>query len=213
MILNVRKLNITLNDNHILKDVSFEIPKGSITGFIGENGSGKSTTMKAIANLIFPEPGMVSVAGFDVAENSHEALDKLSAMIEDPAFFENLSGLDNLLYFTQLRGIDESIALAHLNAYALTGSKKRKVKHFSIGMRKRLALCIALSYEAELYILDEPFSGLDQTGIATLMQELEAKREEGKSFLISSHQLSELANVTDRNIYIDHGTTYTKLGK
>lgn len=203
--LDIRNLSITLGGHAILKHVSLDVSPGEIVGFIGENGSGKSTTMKAIASLILPEPGTVYVAGHDVRTETREALDCLSVQIEDPVFFENLTGRDNLTLFTELRGIKPEIAFTLLDDFGLANAGNRKVKRYSLGMRKRLALCIALAYEADLYVLDEPFSGMDLQGMSVFSGHLKALRERGSAVLISSHQLTELRQVMDRAVYIQNG--------
>ncbi len=204
-VLEIKDLSITLNDNAILKNIDMHVDAGEIVGFIGDNGSGKSTTMKAIANLVFPAPDTISISGFDVRRHSTEALKSLSAVIEEPVFFENLSGADNLSIMANLRHTPLEDVMVFIHDYQMEAHLKRKVRRYSQGMRKRLALCLALAVDADLFILDEPFSGLDQRGMRTLMNHLDDLRKKKKAVIVSSHQLAELSRVMDRPIYIEDG--------
>ena len=140
-VLEIKDLSITLNDNAILKNIDMHVDAGEIVGFIGDNGSGKSTTMKAIANLVFPAPDTISISGFDVRRHSTEALKSLSAVIEEPVFFENLSGADNLSIMANLRHTPLEDVMVFIHDYQMEAHLKRKVRRYSQGMRKRLALC------------------------------------------------------------------------
>ena len=131
-------------------------------------------------------------------QNQEEALKQISAQIEEPVFYENMSAQDNLHLFTSLKDADEKRANELLDMFNLSGHRKKKVKKFSIGMRRRLQLAICLAYDAPLYILDEPFSGMDHQGVADLEALLMNLRDKGHTLLISSHQSEPLLKIQDR---------------
>lgn len=201
----VKNLNKSFGKQRVLVDVTFSLEQGEIVGFIGPNGSGKSTTMKCIANLIFPESGQIEIAGYDLFNSRTNALSKLSAMIEAPGLYYNLSGLDNLYLFAGLRKVPAKRVKEVIDFTGLAGSFKKKVGTYSVGMKQRLALGIAILTNPKVLILDEPFGGLDPHGAAELRALIKGLAADGCGILFSSHEIFEVEKTAHRTIFIKNG--------
>ncbi|MDD3073516.1 MAG: ATP-binding cassette domain-containing protein [Eubacteriales bacterium] len=202
----VSNLNKHYGRHHILKNVSFSFKVGEIVGFIGPNGSGKSTTMKCIANLIFPDKNSsIRIAGFDLFKSRNQALSHLSALIESPGLYYNLSGLDNLKLFANLRKISKQRLEEVIEFSGLGHALKKKASDYSMGMKQRLALAIAILPNPTFLILDEPFNGLDPQGVFDLREVIKGLAKEGCGILFSSHQLLEMEKISSRNVFIKAG--------
>ncbi len=199
-ILEVKNISCSFGEHKVIDDLTLDFSKGEIVSLLGENGSGKSTLMKIIVGLIKPQAGEVIVNSFNLREKLEKALKQISAQIEEPTFYENMSAQDNLYLFCSLKGADLKRADKLLNQFHLANHRKKQVRKFSIGMRKRLQLAICLAYDAPIYILDEPFSGLDKQGVADLEVILAELRNQGHFLLVSSHQSEPLLRIQDREI-------------
>ncbi|WP_024769247.1 ABC transporter ATP-binding protein [Aquimarina macrocephali] len=195
LIVQTEKLNFSYSKSK--KDIDsldLEVPKGSIYGFLGPNGSGKTTTIRLLLGLLNKNSGNVKVFEKPFANNRIDTLSKIGALIENPSLYNHLSARENLLIASNYRGnikkdrIDEVLETVNLLRV-----KDKKVKTFSLGMKQRLGLAIALLSKPELLILDEPTNGLDPKGIIE-MRELIKKlnKEDGITIFISSHLLSEI---------------------
>ena len=182
----------------VLDKVNMSISQGDIYGFIGNNGAGKTTFMRTITGLVKYNSGEIKLFGKSFPLNRH-SLQKIGALIENPVFFPELTAYDNLKYFSLLtnrnvENIDHILALMNLDKVG-----KKKVKNFSLGMKQRLGIAIALIPDPELIILDEPLNGLDPQGIQDIRNLiLKLNQEHGITFLISSHILSELEQVATK---------------
>ena len=184
----------TANDN-----VTVSIPRGAIVGFVGENGSGKTTFLRVITGLIFPNSGSFR---FYTADGKC----RIGAIVEAPAFHPGMSARDNLRFQARLCGTDESRIDDILKMIGLEDSGKKAAKNFSLGMRQRLGIGIALLSDPELLILDEPTNGLDPQGIIELRAFLKNLcKEQNITLLISSHILSELSLLADHYLFIHKG--------
>lgn len=181
--------------------------KGEIYGFLGPNGAGKSTTMKMILSLIAPTSGQISV--MDQSTNtSLSYLNHIGSMIEEPSYYPNLTGYENLLVFQRILGFDESNIVKTLKLVGLwnRANDKKLVKSYSLGMKQRLALAFALVKKPQILLLDEPTNGLDPSGIHEIRELIiRLAKEHGISILISSHILSEIEQIADRVGIISHG--------
>ena len=184
--------------------VSMNVPKGAIYGLIGINGAGKTTIMRMVAGLAAPSGGSIELFGSNdlVANRS-----KLGCVIENPALYPNMTARENLEAFRRLAGIeDESIIDSILETVGLKDvDKKKKAKNFSLGMKQRLSIGIALIGDPEFLILDEPINGLDPTGIAEMRDLFLKLKEQGKTILISSHILGELSKLATHYGFIHNG--------
>lgn len=205
-LVEVNNINKTFGRKKVLDNVSFFIDNNEIVGFIGPNGAGKSTTMKCIASLIFPDQGSVTVSGYDVKRQRELALSQMASLIESPGLYLDISGRENIKLFASLRNIKEERIK---EIYDFTGLKEdldRNVNGYSMGMKQRLALGIALLSKPKFLILDEPTNGLDPTGVIQLRNTLlELVKNEDISILFSSHQLGEVEKLADRLICINQG--------
>lgn len=187
--------------------LNMHVQKGRIYGLLGRNGAGKTTTMKMLLGLTSPTSGEVTIWGKPLAANEKELLPRIGSLIESPGFYPNLTATENLRIFATLRGITDRNAIQ--NALALVGlpyKDKKLFSQYSLGMKQRLAIALAVMHDPELLILDEPINGLDPIGIAevrSFIRDLCKKR--GKTILISSHILSEIALLADDIGIIDHG--------
>ena len=176
---------------HVLDNMTFTVPKGSIFGLVGRNGAGKTTIMRIMAGLQNPTSGTVEY-GFD-----HKKLGNIGALVELPSIYSNASARENLIYQYINLGlkIDETIDQS-LEFVGLGDTGKKKAGKFSLGMRQRLGIAMAMAGNPELLILDEPINGLDPQGIIQIREVLEKlNKEKGVTIIISSHILSELSKL------------------
>ena len=190
----------------VVDGVSFSVNKGEIYGLLGRNGAGKTTIMKILLGLANPTSGKVSILGKDMSVNSEKkVLKKVGCIIENPGFYSNLTGTENLEIFAKLRGLDQDSVKKALELVNLPYKDKKLFSKYSLGMKQRLAIANAILHNPEILVLDEPINGLDPIGIAEVRELLKKLKESGVSILISSHILSELENVADRISIIDFG--------
>lgn len=186
---------------HVLDDMSFTVPKGSIFGLVGRNGAGKTTIMRIMAGLQKPTKGTVEY-GFD-----HKKLGNIGALVELPSIYSNASARENLIYQYINLGlkIDDSIE-KNLEFVGLADTGKKKAGKFSLGMRQRLGIAMAMAGNPELLILDEPINGLDPQGIIQIRDVLvKLNREKGVTIIISSHILSELSKLATDFAFVEKG--------
>ena len=183
-----------------LEDVSFNVRKGEIYGLLGHNGAGKSTTLGIILGMVEPQRGGVKIGGHDVGRERAKALRKVGAIFESPAFYEYLSGWENLRILTSYSGgFNKADAREVVERVGLTKRIDSKVRTYSHGMRQRLALAQALLPEPEILLLDEPTDGLDPEGIHWFREFiLGLRKERGMTVLFNSHLLGEVEIMCDR---------------
>ena len=205
-VLEVTGLNKSFGKKHVLKDVTFNVKPHEIVGFIGPNGAGKSTTMKCICNLIYPDSGSIKVNGYDLFKEREKALGSQAALIESPGLYMDMTGRENIKLIAGLRKISKA-RIEEIYAFTeLKDALDRKASGYSMGMKQRLALGIAIMSKPKFLILDEPSNGLDPTGIIHLRSTLEhLMATEDIAILFSSHQLGEVEKLADRIICINEG--------
>ncbi len=207
-IISVSNLYKNFNDINAVNDLSFSVNEGDIYGFLGQNGAGKSTTIRMLLTLIKPSSGQISIFGKALDTNRHHILQQTGAIIERPDMYKYLSAYDNLFIFAKMSGIKTSRKLI-MDQLAMVGLADRsgsKVKTYSQGMKQRLGIAIALVHDPRLIILDEPTNGLDPQGIADMRNLiLQLSKERGKTILVSSHLLSEIELIANRMIIIHKG--------
>lgn len=211
-ILTTQSLTKRYRKTMALDQVNITIQKGDIYGFIGKNGAGKTTLIRVIAGIAEPTSGTFSLFGETEPKAIIRARKRIAAVVESPALHLNLSAYDNLKLQCILLGIPQPHAkaieevLIKVDLTKLLVERKKKAKNFSLGMRQRLGIAMALLSKPEFLILDEPNNGLDPEGIRDLRQLLlKLNKEEGLTLLISSHMLTELAKLATRYGFIDHG--------
>lgn len=215
VVLKTNNLTKQYNKNVVLDNVNITIKKGDIYGLIGRNGAGKTTLMKIITTLASPTSGTFEL--FNTCSENDELFDnkkRVGSLIEYPAFYPNLSAYDNLKYYTIQRGIvDKNQINKVLELVNLTGTGKKKVKTFSLGMKQRLGIALAILNSPDFVILDEPINGLDPIGISELRDTFKKLSDNGITLLISSHILSELYLLANEFGFLENGKLIKELSK
>jgi len=186
--------------------LDLEVEGGELFGFLGPNGAGKTTTIRMALGLIGPTSGSVEILGKDVSRHRSEILPRVGALVESPALYGYLSGRDNLRVVGDLLGgVSEKRIDQVLEIVSLKGRDRDRVRTYSMGMKQRLGLALALLNDPELLILDEPANGLDPAGIVEMRDLLRGLAASGKTVFISSHVLSEVQQICTRVAIINHG--------
>jgi len=189
-------------------DLSFSVREGDIYGFLGQNGAGKSTTIRMLLTLIEPTHGHIEVFGMDLRTHRKQILRQTGAIIERPDLYKYLTAYENISLFASISGvkIPKSRLMEQLELVDLAPRAHSKVKTFSQGMKQRLGIAIALIHNPRLLILDEPTNGLDPQGIADMRHLiLSLSRNHKKTILVSSHLLNEIELIANRMLIIDRG--------
>jgi ABC-2 type transport system ATP-binding protein len=207
--LEVRNLTKRYGPTLAVDDLSFEVEAGRVTGFLGPNGAGKTTTMRALLGLLRPSRGQALVEGRPPAEMD-DPLRTIGSALEATAFHPGRSGLNHLRTLAAAARIPRSRVDEVLELVELTGAERRRVKGYSLGMRQRLALAAALLGDPRILILDEPANGLDPKGMRWLRDLLRAQAAGGRTVLVSSHLLSEVAQTADELVVIRDGKFVTQ---
>jgi ABC-type multidrug transport system ATPase subunit len=208
MILEVEHLKKNFGSFVAVDDLSFSVKAGEVYGFLGQNGAGKSTTIRMLLSLITPTSGSIQLFGKSINQYREEILNQMGAVVEKPDLYKYLSGYENLHLFARMSG--KLISKAEINnTLALVGLEKRchdPVRVYSQGMKQRLGIAVALVHDPEFIILDEPTNGLDPQGIADIRNLiLMLSKERKKTVLVSSHLLSEIEQIADSMLIINKG--------
>ena len=195
--IETKGLSHTFNGREtVLSDINLQIKKGCIYGFLGQNGAGKTTTLRLLLGLLKKQSGSIQVFGKDLGKNRLDILQGVGSLIEQPSVYGHLSATDNLRVFREVTNAPVGRIAEVLQTVGLTNTGKKKARHFSLGMKQRLGIAMALLHHPQLLILDEPTNGLDPNGIIEirlLMQRL--NKENGITILFSSHLLTEVEKV------------------
>ena len=207
-IIETKNLTKQYGTQKSVANLNIHVQKGRIYGLLGRNGAGKTTTMKMLLGLTQPTSGEVTIWGKPLQANEKKLLPRIGSLIESPGFYPNLTATENLRIFATLRGVPNRGAIKNaLDLVGLPYKDKKLFSQYSLGMKQRLAIALAIMHDPELLILDEPINGLDPIGIAEVRSFIRALcNERGKTILISSHILSEIALLADDIGIIDHGT-------
>jgi ABC-2 type transport system ATP-binding protein len=203
-IIEIRGLAKWFGTMQALDDLSFDIEAGSITGFLGANGAGKSTTLRILLGLVSADAGTATINGYDYP-HLPEPLHQVGAVLEADSFHPGRTARNHLRIQAMAASADPSRIDDVLDLVELAGAADRRIGGFSLGMRQRLALATALLPDPSLLILDEPANGLDPEGVRWLRDMLRGFANEGGTVLVSSHILAEVANTVDAVVIIDHG--------
>ena len=206
-VLQIKNLQKGFEDTQVVNLSSLSVQQGEIYGFLGPNGAGKTTTMKMILSLISRTAGEIEVFGQSIGRDK-QYLNQIGSMIEEPSYYPNLTGYENLLVFQKILGFDKKNIQETLKIVGLDQPKNKKklVKDYSLGMKQRLALAFALVKKPRLLILDEPTNGLDPAGIHEIRELIiKLAKEQGITVFISTHILSEVEHIADRVGIINHG--------
>lgn len=181
------------------------VPTGGVFGFLGPNGSGKTTTIRCVLGLARPTRGSIRLLGRPVPDGLADSVRQVGAIVETPALFPTMSGRDNLALLGAMDGIGKRRVETVLDEVGLSDRAGDQVRKYSLGMRQRLALGAALLKEPALLILDEPANGLDPAGIRSVRQLLRRLGDEGRTVFVSSHLLSEIQQTCDRVAILSRG--------
>ncbi len=200
----VRELTKTFGKTHAVEHLSFTVEPGSVTGFLGPNGAGKTTTLRMILGLVHPTSGQATISGLAYRDIPHP-LQVVGAALEASSFHPARTARNHLRVMTAAAGLPDARVDEVLDLVGLGQDGKRKVRQYSLGMRQRLGLAATLLGDPQVLILDEPANGLDPEGIRWLRGFFRHLAGEGRTVLVSSHQLNEVQEVADRVVILDRG--------
>jgi ABC-type multidrug transport system ATPase subunit len=207
-VIHIENLSKEFTEVKAVDDLSFSVQKGEVYGFLGQNGAGKSTTIRMMLTLIKPTKGTINIFGKNIDAHRKEILQKIGAIIEKPDLYKYLTALQNISIISKLNSVHatKKQLMLQLEKVGIAERANSKVKTFSQGMKQRLGIACALIHNPELIILDEPTNGLDPQGIADVRNLiLHLSKEEGKTVFVSSHLLSEIELIADSMLIIDKG--------
>ena len=202
--ISVRDLSKKYGERMAVSHINFDVPLGTVCGFVGPNGSGKTTTMRMLLGLITPTTGQGHILGEPI-EHPEKYLSRVGAMIEGPAFYPALSGHENLMVLARLGGFPIERVQTLLEKVGLGDRGKSKYKTYSLGMKQRLGIAAALLPDPKLLMLDEPTNGLDPEGIQEVRALLRELANDGTTVFVSSHLLSELEIISDHIVMLRKG--------
>lgn len=209
-IVEIKHLEKHFGKFQAVKDVSFDVYRGDVFGFLGPKGAGKSTTIRTMLSLIKPTGGELKLFGKDLSKDRNYILQRIGCIVEKPDFYKYLSAEKNIEIFARLSGMNVTKSKVHeiIEFVGLKGREKDKLSGFSHGMKQRLGIAQTLIHDPELIILDEPTTGLDPQGIIDIRNLiLQLKNERNKTVLLSSHILSEIELIANRMVIISKGKT------
>jgi ABC-2 type transport system ATP-binding protein len=197
-IVRINAVKKLYKNNRGIKDITLTVNRGDVLGLLGPNGSGKTTIMKLLCGLIRKNSGELKLFGLDAEDNFERVMKRVGSLIEAPAIYKKLSAIDNLMLVARMHGVDKEKALETLKTVGLLPYANERAERFSLGMKQRLGLSMALVGNPELVILDEPVNGLDIEGVVGVREIIEEQNKKGTTFIISSHIASELEKVCNR---------------
>jgi len=206
MVISTEGLSFSFDNQKVVKSLSLQVPAGSIYGFLGPNGAGKTTTIKMLLNLLKIQDGSIHIFGQELQSNRINILSQIGSLIEQPAIYHHLTGKENLLNRAMLLQVNENRVDEMLKLVQLTNAAHKKAGQYSLGMKQRLGIALALLSDPKLLILDEPTNGLDPNGIIEI-RELMVRlvQEQGKTVFISSHLLAEIEKMATHVGIINQG--------
>lgn len=205
-VLELKNVSKSFGKRKVINDISLEVKEGEIYGFLGPNGSGKTTTIKMILRLIDLDSGTITVNGYDTKKQFEKAMECIGAIVENPDMYKYMTGLENLKLHARIRNVDKKRIDEVLELVELKDRARDKVGKYSLGMKQRLGLALTLLHKPKVLILDEPTNGLDPAGIKKLRDILkEIAHKEGVAVFVSSHILSEMQLMCDKVAVLDNG--------
>jgi len=207
--LAVKDIYKSFNGQKAVNGVSFTIDKGEIFGLLGPNGAGKTTVIRILSTVLAADTGDATVGGYSLRKNPAEVRDLVGVCPQDLALYEDLSALDNLIFFGQLEGLNgreaKAQAMSHLALMGLTERAKGKISKFSGGMKRRINLAIALMGNSKLLFLDEPTVGIDPQSRNNIFETIRGLRDKGMTILYTTHYMEEADRLCDRIAIMDGG--------
>ncbi|MBS7566030.1 ATP-binding cassette domain-containing protein [Mucilaginibacter sp. Bleaf8] len=207
MVISTNDLTYHFGNQTVVKSLSLQVPEGSVFGFLGPNGAGKTTTIKLLLNLLKIQQGSISIFGQDLPGNRIHILRNVGSLIEQPAIYTHLTGKENLINRARLLSVNTNRVDDMLKLVHLSDAAHKKAGNYSLGMKQRLGIALALLADPQLLLLDEPTNGLDPNGIIE-MRELIIKlaKQQGKTIFISSHLLAEMERMATHVGIINQGS-------
>ncbi|MED0987733.1 ABC transporter ATP-binding protein [Bacillus paramycoides] len=208
VVVKLENVHKKIGRNEIIRGLSFEVKEGEVYGFLGPNGSGKTTTIRMMTGLIALTEGDITICGYSIRTNREKALEQIGAIVENPELYEYMTGMQNLKHFANMaaKPISKERIAEIIKLVDLEKAIDKKVKTYSLGMKQRLGIAQALLHNPKVLILDEPTNGLDPAGIRQIRDYLQRlAKEEGISVIVSSHLLSEIELMCDRVVIIKGG--------
>ncbi len=206
MVIQTEGLTFNFGSQTVVKSLSLQVPQGSIYGFLGPNGAGKTTTIKLLLNLLKTQEGSIRIFGLDFKDHRKEILAQIGSLIEQPALYLHLTGKENLLNRAILLQIPETRVDEMLDLVHLTEAAHKKAGNYSLGMKQRLGIALALLSDPKLLLLDEPTNGLDPNGIIEVRELLkDLVTQHNKTVFISSHLLAEIERMATHVGIINNG--------
>ncbi len=197
--IQINHLSKSFGSNQVITDCSIRVEQGTVYGFLGANGAGKTTIFKMLTGLLTPDSGSIEILGSDMLKNRDKLLSKIGSLIESPTFYEHLSAKKNLEIHLAYMGVPGISSENALQLVGLSDIGEKAVSKFSLGMRQRLGIARALIHQPQILILDEPINGLDPMGIKDMRELfLNLTQQNGMTILLSSHILSEIEHVADK---------------
>ncbi len=207
--LAAQDLHKSFNEHKAVNGVSFSINKGEIFGLLGPNGAGKTTTIRMLSTVLEPDNGDVTIGGHSIRKNADAVRNLIGVCPQDLALYEDLSALDNMIFFGRMAGLNGKEArtqsMAHLKLMGLSDRAKGKISKFSGGMKRRINLAIALMGNPELLFLDEPTVGIDPQSRNNIYETIESLRDKGMTILYTTHYMEEANRLCNRVAIMDGG--------
>lgn len=206
MVIRTEALSFSFGSQQVVKSLSLQVPEGSIYGFLGPNGAGKTTTIKMLLNLLKTDEGSIFVFEKELQTNRIAILSEIGSLIEQPAIYAHMTGRENLLNRAMLLGVSDARVDEMLALVKLSNAAGKKAGQYSLGMKQRLGIALALLSNPKLLILDEPTNGLDPNGIIEIRELLvRLTREHKTTVFISSHLLAEIEKMATHVGIINNG--------
>lgn len=208
--IRVTGLSKSYRNTRALDGLAFEIPSGMVTGFLGPNGAGKTTTFRSLLGLTRPNAGEIEVLGMSVPAHLNQVTKRVGAIVEEPGLIKAHSGTVNMRIAADTLGFGHERIPELIDFVGLTGDASRKAEQYSKGMRQRLALAAAMIGDPDLFLLDEPLDGLDPAGQRAFRARLRNLAQEGKTVVVSSHDLADIEALADYVVVINRGRLVTQ---
>lgn len=204
-VIDVEDVTKNVKGKNLIENITFKIKKGSIIGIIGRNGSGKTVLLKCICGFMKPSSGKIIVSGKQVGENAKLA-SGIGILIENPGFLSNYSGYRNLKFLADIeRKIGKKEIREYMELVGLDPDNSKPVKHYSVGMKQRLAIAQSIMEEQDILLLDEPMNGLDNMGVNDMRQLFLKLKEQGKTILLTSHMKEDIDILCDEVYMVEAG--------
>ncbi|EOH99551.1 hypothetical protein UAW_00703 [Enterococcus haemoperoxidus ATCC BAA-382] len=206
-VLEVKNISKSVGKKTIIKDASFNVKSGKVTGLLGPNGAGKTTIIRMLVGLMSHDAGSIQIDGQSLSTNFKEAMAHVGAIVENPEFYNYMTGMENLKQYVRMspKPITDDELIQVIHSVHLENNIDQKVKTYSLGMRQRLGVAQAILHQPDLLLLDEPMNGLDPKGMREFREMIQALKNQGVGVLISSHQLSDMELLCDDLVIVQKG--------